>query len=223
MIRSTMRTLLRRRLQDSSGANWSDVELNDLLDEGMRLVQKEVMKFVPDAFMHIYQAPVTSVDEFYPLPDGFWMELLVRLKGSATATDYTTLERGNYDRDRENAASTTPAYDIRGRFIVFMPRPNFNANPGYEIQFVPTLSLPSDTLAPEIHQGLHLAIVIHAQLIALGETLESPTSAAEQLKRLLDDIPLFYQRGGEAQTLRLDARQAVSPGTWVRGTGIDNR
>ncbi len=36
MIRSTMRDLLRRRLNASSGDNWTDGELNDLLDEGLR-------------------------------------------------------------------------------------------------------------------------------------------------------------------------------------------
>lgn len=223
MIRSTLRNLLRRRLNDSSGDNWTDAELNDLLDEGLHLVQKEVMKFVPDAFMHIYQGPVTIADEFYPLPDGFWYELSVGIRANSGSTTFAVIERGNYDRDRGNAAGTTPGYDIRGRFIVFMPRFSFNHLSGFEIQFVPTLSMSSDALAPDIHQGLHLAVVVQAQLIALGETIESPTPASDQLKRLIDDIPLFYQRGGEAQQLRLDARQALSPGTWIRGTGIDNR
>ncbi len=166
---------------------------------------------------------MTSVDEFYPLPDGFWQELSVALKANAGSTTFTVIERGNYDRDRGNAAGTTPGYDIRGRFIVFFPRISFNANPGYELQFVPTLSMSSDSLAPDLHQGLHLAVVVQAQLIALGETLQSPSAAAEELKNLIGDIPLFYQRGGEAAALRLDAGQALSPGTWIRGTGVDHR
>jgi hypothetical protein len=223
MIRSTMRTLLRRRLNDSSGDNWTNVELNELLNEGLHLIQKEVLKFLPDAFMHVYHGPVTIADEFYPLPDGFWYELSVGIRSSSSATTFGIVTRGNYDRDRGNAAGTTPGYDIRGRFIVFMPRFSFDHASGFELQFVPTLSMSSDALAPEIHQGLHLGVVVQSQLIALGETIESPTPAAEQLKRIIDDIPLFYQRGGEAQVLRLDASQALSPGTWIRGTGIDNR
>lgn len=215
--------MLRRRLQDSSSDNWTDVELNDILDEGLRLVQKEVMKFVPDAFMCVVQAPLQANVEFYPLPDGFWNELLVGIKGAVTDTTFTTIERGIYDRDRGQAVSCKTKYDIRGRFITFMAIPAISVNPGYQIQFVPTLSMAVDGLAPDIHQGLHLAVVVGAQIIALGETLESGTPATDLYGKLVADIPLFYQRGGEAQALRVSTGQPIVPGRRTLGTGVDHR
>ena len=205
MTRATMRTMLRRRLHETTADNWSDADLNALLEAGLHQVQKEVMKYDAAAFMYIDEAPLQANQEFYPLPDGFWYELVVKIKTSASATTYTTLTRGAYDADQNRNSTLERVYDIRGRFITFMANPDYSVNPGYMIQYVPTLSLGADSTVPAIHKGLHTAVVLWAHLIALGETPESATDTAGVLKAMLDDIPLYYKRGGEAPRLRLDA------------------
>src|SRR5688500_16498133 len=96
MTRTTMRSMLRRRLQEATADQWSDANLNDLLEVALHLVQKEVMKVRGDAFMVEDSAALVANQEFYQLPSGFWYELVVKFRASTSAA-YGTLKRGNYE------------------------------------------------------------------------------------------------------------------------------
>ncbi len=205
----SMRTMLRRRLNETTAENWEDSVIDDLLNAAFPLVQKEVIKVDPTAFMYIDRAALVADQEWYELPSGFWYELRVKVKTSATATRYTQIKRGAYDADSGRNSNSDRVYDIQGSFITFMAIPDFSVDPGFEIHYVPTLNLKSvsDTSArgPRLHTALHPAVPLWAHLLAMGETHESPSDTAGVLKALLADIPEFYKRGGEAQQVRPDA------------------
>lgn len=225
MIRSSMRDMLRRILHDTSSASWeNDILLNDILNLGLHKVQTKIMTIDPAAFMHIVRGALEANEVFYALPDGFWYELSVGVKSSVSATSYGVLKRGNYDTDRDKITTAAMTYDLRGRFIAFSPAPSFSLSPGYELQFVPTLDMATDDVAPEIHYGLHYAVVLESAAIAMNETEESGSKIIEELKRIYEDLPLYYQRGGEAAQLNIDLGQPVAPSNYpLRNPGVYNR
>ncbi len=209
MTSANMLRMLRRRLNERTTDNWEDDELYEALGAGLLQVQKEVIKVDPVAFMFISQAPLQADREWYPLPPDFWYELEVGIKTSATDTRYTALTRGAYDRDKSRSGSSDRVYDIRGRFITFMAIPDYSVDPGYQLQYTPSLSLAHVGVAgargPTLHEGLHVAVPLWAHLILMGETHESASETASLLKAILNDIPEWYKKGGEAPRLRIDA------------------
>ena len=200
-----MRNLLRRRLHETTADNWTDADLNALLDSALALVQTRVMEVSEDAFMQIVTGPLVADNEWYPLPDGFWYELEVGIKSSATATTFTTIARGSFEGNRNRNSTLDRMYEIKGRFITFQAAPDYSHTTGYQLLFVPTLSLGADDTVPALHQALHVAIPLLAHRLALGETEEATTEVEGVLKEILDRIPLYYRRGGEGRQVRPDA------------------
>lgn len=204
MTRGTMRGMLRRRLKEVTADQWTDTNLNELLEIALHQVQKEIMKVRGDAFMVEDSAPLVASQEFYQLPSGFWYELLVKFRTS-TSSAYNTLKRGSYENFEDMDPDADVVYDIRGRFITFGPLPTVSVNPGFKIQYIPTLAFGSDAAVPDIHLALHMAVVLFAQLLAMGETDESTSETAALYKSFVDDIPTYYHRGGDPQQVSLDA------------------
>lgn len=209
MTSASMLAVLRRRLNETTAENWDDAYLYDMLGAALMLVQKEVIKVDPTAFMWIDQAPLRANNEWYPLPAGFWYELEVGIKSSASEPRYTALERGAYDADAYRTDGSTRKYDIQGRFITFMPIPDYDLAAGFQLRYVPSLSLATvgadGARGPTLHSALHMAVPLWAHLLTIGETHESGSETAGVLKAMIGDIPEFYKKGGEAPRLRVDA------------------
>ncbi len=195
-----MRTLLRRRINEITADQWADGDLNDVLNLGLHQVQKRIMAIDPEAFIYIARAPITALEEFVPKPVGMWYEKAVRLKDSSTGL-YGGIEKMDYYL-AETLTSGDAVYSHLGRFLAIHPIPSANVTNGVEILYIPVLSMAVDTDVPDVHIGLHDAIVKAAQLSLLPETGEPFKDLQASLDAELLEIPLYYrQSAGQAPAL----------------------
>ncbi len=192
MNRSTMRTLLRRRLNESTADNWQDADLNELLNAGLHLVQKEVLKVDPLAFIHWSKDDIVSGQSYYPKPQGFWHEIEIAQLDADHPQGYKPMKKQDYNVARELAAGSTEVYCHVGRYFAIFPAPSTSVVDGLQIQWTPTLSMAVDTDVPDLHFALHMAVVLMAQKYALGETGDDQRRVKEELVELLSDIPGYY-------------------------------
>lgn len=200
MTRATMRALLRRRLQDSSAdtaaENWSDSELNELLNQGLIKAQKAVLAVDPLAFIAIDKQDVEEDEEMYAKPDGFWYMRQLQILNETTGL-YEPIEKEDYEIARAGAAtSTRVTWSDFGRFIALRPVPSAAIRLGLRWIYVVTLAMGADNDVPALHQGLHTLPVWFAQRLAIGETGETDAGMKEVeglIAADLADIPDYYR------------------------------
>src|SRR6187551_803848 len=96
MTLATIRTLLRRRLNEQTADNWDDSTLDTLINLAYALVQKQVRKVDPEALIFWdYRNTQVGVN-WYEKPSGTRGSVEVGLKGSSSDTDWTALLRKPY-------------------------------------------------------------------------------------------------------------------------------
>jgi hypothetical protein len=211
-----MRTVLRRRLNEPVAGNWSDADLNDLLNTALVKVQADIMKVSPLAFVNIWHQDVVAAQEFYDKPVGLQYEYLVRLKDTTSGL-YFQIRNGDYyalvsrnltlGTPPQNFNSIVPEtkYAHLGRHFAISPIPGVSVTAGLETIGVPTLSMALDTDVPEINLALHMLPVLWAHIFARGETQEPLVQTLAVIDRLEALIPDFYrQSAGDPVTLQPD-------------------
>jgi len=191
MTRGTIRTMLRRQIQDVPGVQWSSAELNEQIDATYSLVQKEIFKSFPEAHLFWDTMDVTAGTSWYPLPATFGIAS-IGLKSVSTATYFTPLKRKRY-ADILTVASVEQFYSRRGQWIGIFPVPAASVTNGLEIVHTPIMSMSEDTDVPRIKTPLHPAIALWAKLLLLGELDSQPDETANRLREMLSDIPNWYE------------------------------
>ena len=206
MIRSTIRTLLRRNLQETTADNWSDTILNEIINVAYGLVRKEVRRVDREALVAWDLADITSGTQFYEKPEGTFGPLEVNVLDSG---EYKPIRRIDYDLTRPstfNSSSPTFSNTVwfhRGKFIGLYPIPSVSVTDG--LQFVHSYgeTLSADSDVPGIHTDLHYAIVLWATILAKGETREDIQPVRVSLQAMIGDIGLYYGRDEtEMETIR---------------------
>jgi len=197
MNRSTMRSVLRRRLNEQTPHNWTDVELDDLLNEALFWVQKKALRVNPLAFLTWTRTTLKKDESFYKRAVGSWWEFEVAVKATAAATTYTPLKRHPYKEIREfESVQEVVGWAKMGTFIAILPAPPEDIVDGLQVIHTPLLTMAVDTDVPDLHLSLHTMVVVKANQLALQERPESPQSAPvmAELKDLDADIVLVYGR-----------------------------
>lgn len=198
MNRADMRSTLRRRLNEQTPQNWTDGELDQLLNESLFWVQKKVMRVNPLAFLSWFRTGLVANESFYKRPVGSWWEYEVGVKATPSATTYTPLDKRPYKtvRDRESAINVDTTWSKMGTFIAILPAPPFDITNGLQIIFTPLLTMAVDTDVPDLHPSLHTQLVTKANQLALQEQPESPMSASLEadLRSVDEDVVLVYGR-----------------------------
>lgn len=201
MIRGDMRTLLRKRLNEDTEDNWTDQELNRLLDIGLQQVQKEILKVDPQKFLYTWVADIVANQVYYQKPAGIWVELAIAKLSDGR---YVPMDYRDWD-DAFEAVGTTEAsttrYSIEGDYYMLSPAPTVSITNGLKVVGIPTLVMATDNSVPKVNVGLHMAIVAWSQLLALGETGDPEDKVKDNLKELLGDIPLYYRGAGGGANL----------------------
>lgn len=190
MNRSAMRSLLRRQLQDVPGVQWSDSELNDMLNVSLSLVQKEVVKVDKEAHLSWDYMNLTSGVSWYPLPQTFGVSK-VSAKFATTDTVYTELRRKR-QADIINLTGTQHYYTRRGQWLGIFPAPTVTITDGLELQHTPMYQMSADADTPRIKLPLHITIVLWAKLLLLGDTDESSGETRSRVEEAIADIPFWY-------------------------------
>lgn len=226
MTRGTIRTLLRRRLNEQTADNWDDNTLNTFIDLAYALVLKQVRKVDPEAVLFWdYRDTVAGVN-WYEKPAGTRGPVEVGLKKTSSDTDWGPLTRKPYYVARDAANGSDTVYCHRGTYIGIFPAPTVAVTNGLQFLHAPTDTLAADTDVPKVEQTLHYAVVLWATIIAKGESPESDSKDAAELQRLIGDIPLDYGSPdlGQGVSLSPDVADARSSGFGTLSSpGIDKR
>src|SRR5574341_565861 len=190
MTRTSMRTLLRRWVNDVDGVEWSDTECNEALNESYYERQAEVQAVDPEAIIFWDTMNSTSGTNWYPLPPTFGI-ISVGLKGSSSDTTFTKLDHQIYD-DIKDMSGTTNYYTRRGEWLGIFPAPSASVTSGIELQHRPIHTLTVDSDEPKLKLPLHRAIVLGAKLFLLGDNNEKSDEDEKKLDRLLANISKWY-------------------------------
>lgn len=224
VTRATIRSLLRRRLQETIADNWNDSTLNTFIDLAYALVLKQVRKVDPEAILFWDYRDTIAGTTWYEKPAGTRGPVEVGLKSLSTDTDWTPLKRLPYHLARDWTGDTV--YCHRGTYIGIFPPPTAAVTQGLQFLHAPTDTMAVDTDVPKVETTLHYAIVLWASLIAKGESPESDEKDAKELQRILGDIPQDYGSPDHGQPVALTADVADARGrgpTTLDGPGVDRR
>lgn len=207
MNRGGMRDMLRRILMEDSADNWTDTELNEILNLALQSWQDYVLAVDPDAFLQWDYADLTVDERYYPKPVGMRSEVELGYKGDTSWTDYKPLElygyqslrRGIVGTRRESDTDPIPTepsgkYAHAGDFFFLGWNPAATVSEGLEVSYVPHLTMAVDSDVPDLAIGLHYGVVVEAAIMALDETPEPTEKLEKKRDRLVNKIGLYYRK-----------------------------
>jgi hypothetical protein len=216
MLRSEIRTLVRRHIQETVADNFANADLDILINVAYQLVVKQVRRVSPDEFLTTALVNTAIGTSLYNKPAGARRILEVALLDAAGVT-YNPLPYMNFVDASALTASEGPVFTIRGQQYGIYPAPTAVVVNGIRVTYQPTVSLAADGDTPLVEDTLQYAIALWAALLAKGESPESDTKEAAQLTQILNDIPDDYglQQSDRAPRIGIDA--ATLPGRgWNR-------
>lgn len=204
--RVQLRTMLQRRLQDTENAQWTNAVLNEYLNYGYQYMEKRILEVDPMSFIYTDTAALTVDVSDYPMPSNSMWEVGVYIRGTVGGA-YAWLDKIELPWIQAGGSANwdvnpfTSGYGRRGRYLVIHPTPSGTIAAGLKLEFVPWLTMGSDTDVPELDVGLHDGIVYRAEEIALGDTAQESVKAREDLAQVVTDISRYYRRSGGVERL----------------------
>jgi hypothetical protein len=200
--------MLRRRLQEVTAAQWSDAVLNAHLNSGLSYMEDKILAIDPYAFVYTDTTPTAASQSDYAKPLGFRYEVALFLSTDGGTTYSKPLElrplyemQESIDSAGNEIATTGLNSDVtfahKGRFFRLFPTPSQVGV--LKLEWVPTLTMGSDSDVPDLALGLHDGIVFRAEMLALGETSQEAQLAAAELEIILKALPMHYRASGRPQ------------------------
>jgi hypothetical protein len=210
MIRSAIRTRLRRRVNDVQADTWSNSELNDVINDAMHDMQMAMLAVNKNAIVYRWRANIVSAQTEYSLPSGMLWETEVRILDS-TSGDYLPIDKWS-KKEVEKAqlgqltlSSDQPhVYAIEGQSLHLAAAPASSVTDGIEISGVPTLDMGADTDVPELPIAFHMVIVYYAELLLKPEGNDDTKQAEQAVARWQTMLPTMYRASGGAETVKAD-------------------
>jgi hypothetical protein len=228
MIRSALREVLRRQINEVAAQAWTNAELDVYLDIGVQAIAKEIYKIDPMAFRSTELINVVSGTTDYALAttvqDQSGIMLVERMGPSSTS--YTQQTKMDLDIIRSYLLSgvlvgvpnllnhTDGVYAVSGLgTVVIAPAPTANVTSGLRVTYRPVFTLASDSDAPPFPEPFHIGVIYAAKLAALGETWSETERVEKRLNELIADLPFYFSRDdGEPAALR---PQGITGGNWA--------
>lgn len=200
MTRLQLRTLLRKRIQEVTADQWTDSDLNLLMEMALYDLEKEILSERGDAFIRISTCPRTANKTRFLLPAGCIKTVNVEVKTSASSEYLKLKPRKSHKMMEDGSApvSDKPYYDVLGKWLEIRPAVTTTISAGIRLRWVPTLTMDDDTVTPEPDLVLHEAIALGAKVKAFQETDEDAKADAERLQQFLSLIPRYYRRMEES-------------------------
>lgn len=215
MTRGTIRTMLRRQINDVASVMYpDDEELNEAIDTAYQLVQKEVRKIDPEAHLAWDYADIVAERIWYDLPETFGLSHVAILD---TESDlYVPIKQKRYEdlaphlvmdggvirtavQDLgANSLLDSTYYTIRGQFLGLFPAPTENIENGLELVHFPIKAMAEDCETPIVKTPLHVCIAWWAKLILMGDTSGDSSETRARLQEVLGDIALWYNQSTNA-------------------------
>lgn len=201
MLRSAMRTLLRRYVKDTSATEWSDNELNEILNLAYAQVQTELQKSHSESHVILEHMDSELNTNWYPIPQSFSVQE-VSLKPTSADTSWVKLDYKEYN-DIRSVSSTKTYWTKRGQWIGIFPAPSETVTSGLELWHNSILQMADDDETPRMKLPLHIAIVYKAADIALGDTDESGALYKARYEEVIAQLPLWYDRNLQGEKFQV--------------------
>lgn len=193
---ATARTLLRRRLQEPTADQWTNAELDTLINLSISYVQKLVQALDPEAFVIATAQNIVSGTRDYDPPTGAWNFIAAEWVGT---TETIGLE--NIPRYEILAAAQGEVQSITrfGKKLRLTPTPSESVTSGLLVYHVPSLSVAADGDVLPFIDPLHGLVVLRAEKWAIGETGEASDEVQKQIDEEVRLLPLYYQSGASSR------------------------
>lgn len=198
MTLSEIRTVLRRQLQDTPAAQFSDAELNAIINEAYVGVQLLVFNADREAHIVWENIPTTINVNWYPMPETFGINR-IGIKAAAADTLWTKLTKKALVDVELVDSGTKQYYVLRGQWIGIFPAPAVSISDGIQVLHTPVMQLAIDSDVPKVKRPLHMAILWLARLYAQDEDEAVDLTKVEaRLQSLLNSIPQWYNVNSDA-------------------------
>jgi len=181
------RYVLRRRLQEDTPNHFANSDLDRLMVLGMQEIQKRVLIVQPESFKAEDRADLVAGQDFYEWPAGVFA---VKKLATGNPTDgYSRLSPISLLEAEGGAPGFVP-WDQK--YFQLSPKPDASVVNGLQCIGVPTLTVYDDSEVLPLPISLHMAIVLAAEVFALGDLGEASTRAKEELGPMIESIPGFF-------------------------------
>ncbi len=210
MIRSVLRTLLRRQLGEVMADAWEDSDLNTLIDAGCDQVGAMFFAMAPDRAPINVQLNNFVRDAGYQyatiaLPAGFTrMNALSLLQSDGT---YLEIPKETKELVEGLTTGNDAGWAYNGNAVIVGPAPSVAQANGVRFRYSGGITLATDQSVPPFPSSLHLAVMYEAKAIALGETGDDDTPLQRTLTRLYNKFAGEYlDGGGRPEAFSLDRK-----------------
>ena len=196
MNRLQIRDLLRKRIQEpEDDSQWSDAELNTLIDLSAQDLQKQLLLKNAQYFATIATTNWVKDTTRIILPGGFVQDLgAVEYKDEASAEYKLATHNTHLNMlSQLPEAGATPEWTILGRWLKIVPAPSASVTAGIRLYFSKAITLDEDAAIPPVDLFWHEDIVNRAKRKAYGETEEQSPSADTAVEETRRDIATVHR------------------------------
>jgi hypothetical protein len=193
---SQLRTQTRRYVQDVAAVEWTDDEIDLVINDSYYDLQSELQMVAPEAVI-AWDTIDAKAENWYPKPPTFGI-IQVGLKKTGDTT-FTKLALKDYN-DIKDLTGTDTFYCERGDWIGIFPAPDVVTD-GVEVMHRPIDTLVEDTDIPKLKLPLHQAICLQAKVFLLGDTNENGDRDEAKLTKIKEKMPLMYMGNIDQQIL----------------------
>jgi len=184
MTLARMRAILRRRVQEDLAGNWTNSELDELINEAYVWVQLQFYQSNPDGLIHIDYTTLEVGKSFYPWARGFISIKEMAYLDTSDPLGYRDLgaARDFWVNRFKPAQLDDISWSNLGRHFALFPVPPATITNAIRKIWTGTLTLANDNDIPEIPFN-HMTVVVKAQMMCYAET----GGDTKDLKVELDD------------------------------------
>jgi hypothetical protein len=152
----------------------------------------------------------------YPKPVGFKFEIYIYIADDAgTYGDPLTLVDYESIVQQDTHLDLAGSYAHKGRFFAIYPTPTTAAAGNLmKLEWVPTLSMGSDSDVPDLVTDLHEGIVYRAEMISLGDTAQEAVRGKEDLAEVVADLPNYYRKSAVPERIKVDITKWGQDDDW---------
>lgn len=207
------RTLLNQ--QDRNNSFWSDEELTEYLNEGVRMYLGEVIQNGDGQFVASTDLNIVSGTETVALPtDCFAIKALYKkVSGGYVMLSYMNNFTQGFSTSGGNSSdSYTPSYYLRGNNIVLRDQPGFSETAGLRLEYVqfPDVMVgPGDTLTSQVSPLFKQVIEIYA--VYKAKLKESMVNGVIMHKIPEEHLGMLLMQLKEAVAQRVQATTYIIP------------
>ena len=138
--RTQLRTWLRRRLQETTAAQWTDATLNDYINEGYREVGDAIKAVDPEWLVYQDSHNIVVDQYLYKVPTN--MDSLIELwYRSSNTAEYSRLDWRRRRSMETDTSSSQVSYSVKGKYIQISPTPAPAVTKGLRRDYVTVPSL----------------------------------------------------------------------------------